>query len=417
MNQNLGNRNKPASHWVDLRPPAIFSLGVTGHREIGSPDLDAKLNSLFVALLKSVQEIASANVGFFSSSQPRMRVVSMGAQGADLTAVRKALDCGCETAIITPFPIQDYESDFDANGLVTLKNLVGSSTIVELPGQRAEGGRAYERASDVILENIDCLIAIWDGDRARGRAGTAEVVQRAVFLDERWLEYRVIAQRLAWISVLHPFAFGLGSPLKDLRGRSSSWVDWYVGRMSLAVGLPSGRIEANYLSRAAFNLLKYADNQISYHRSKLHQLGQLEARLKALSVASLVITVVLAILTAVLEIRFKHFGSDATVFLLLTVFPVIVTSLNGLRAELDLVRLVERSAQTSVLIARIRRAISAAEPSYDKLQVSAHRLTSIIDDELREWRFVLESRRSRVGLRKPLVLRWLSHKLLRRADE
>jgi hypothetical protein len=47
-------------------------------------------------------------------------------------------------------------------------------------GWGTEGPRAYERANDVILSNIDLLVAVWNGSRAHGRAGTGDVVQDAV---------------------------------------------------------------------------------------------------------------------------------------------------------------------------------------------------------------------------------------------
>jgi hypothetical protein len=50
-----------------------------------------------------------------------------------------------------------------------------------LPGERTEGARSYERANEIILANIDLLVAIWDGKRASGRAGTGDVVQSAIF--------------------------------------------------------------------------------------------------------------------------------------------------------------------------------------------------------------------------------------------
>jgi hypothetical protein len=39
---------------------------------------------------------------------------------------------------------------------------------------------SYERANRAILDRSDVLIAVWDGDPARGRGGTGDVVHDAL---------------------------------------------------------------------------------------------------------------------------------------------------------------------------------------------------------------------------------------------
>jgi hypothetical protein len=77
----------------------------------------------------------------------------------------------------------------------------------------------------------------------------------------------------------------------------------------------------------------------------------------------------------------------------------------GVRVEADLARLSERSAAAAVALARLRRAIDAAAPIYDRIAVAAMRAAAIMAGELSDWRFVLErcrarARRPALGLRK-----------------
>ena len=65
------------------------------------------------------------------------------------------------------------------------------------------------------------------------------------------------------------------------------------------------------------------------------------------------------------------------------------------RAEADLVRLTERSAAAAIALARLRRVIGAAAPTYDRIAVAALRAAAIMAAELSDWRFVLERRRAR----------------------
>jgi hypothetical protein len=577
---------------VDVRPSAVLNVGITGHRDLLPTEaLEASIGQILSSLEEAVQQIVALNPDLFDGTPAKLRVISMAAQGADLLSVRAALAGNFDVACIMPFRRQEYAIDFDEPNRAEMERAAEAATaVLELPGTREEGARAYERANDVILENIDILLALWDGDRARGRAGTAEVVERAItmnlgvividpadfghpkllelpddrnlsapraadlrridlptdltafvgaalanpggtigrqaFLDlvkerrssfarrfeyrllldifansatseaasepaaegqaaqgsdvakgellelarkqnaidsfairygelfrsssasryllvilgtftasmislffpklsgsaiavqavvngtvlldsaiggarrwhERWLEYRVIAQRLDWIRVLHPLGFGTG---QSIRERQGSWATWYVTRLTAAIGPPSGAITGEYLTRAADRLQSYAHQQVTYHRAKLHQLGLLETRLRTLSVGALIGAVVIALsLMVAVEVYGALLGWKPAVIVLLTILPATTTALNGLRAEMDLVRLIERSAETSVLLSRINRAISDGYLSFDRLSVGTHRLTTIMDDELREWRFVLESRRARTGLKR-----------------
>jgi hypothetical protein len=129
-------------------------------------------------------------------------------------------------------------------------------------------------------------------------------------------------------------------------------------------------------------------------------LGLLEARLTLIAHAALIASILVAIALGVEIVRAGGSGSvgwKPVAILLLTILPATTTAMNGLRAEMDFDRLIERSAQTAVLLARIDRALSSAPVTYDRLAVAAGRSSAIMDNEISEWRFVLESRRARVG--------------------
>jgi hypothetical protein len=80
---------------------------------------------------------------------------------------------------------------------------------------------------------------------------------------------------------------------------------------------------------------------------------------------------------------------------LLFALPAATSAFQGLRAEADLARLAERSATAAIALARLRRLLDAASPTYDHVAVAATRAASIMGAELSDWRFVLERRRAR----------------------
>ncbi len=601
---------------TDLRPPAILSVGMTGHRKIASvpgrlQTIEDDIAKILTSLAAALRDASDTDKAFFSADESKLRFVTMAAEGADLLGARAAARCGVDHACILPFPMAEYGKDFEAQQLTAASEFIESaSSILELPGCRHEEARAYERANEVILSNIDILIAVWNGRRADGRAGTEDVVQGAVvrnipviivdpddpgsitmlevpddqnlaprkaldlgrtplpgsldrevralicpppdtasrralndlyaekprafgwryeyrlllrllagdsapesekvrpvdtavsetdglaadaghfksgpfescaldqrvlidklardygelfrsssvsryllgflgtlasslvwlllpwltgaaivisalvsgivLLDstvrgrrrwqERWLEYRNVAQRLHWSCLLRSLGLEM-RPQAGNRGRNnSSWIDWYANRSARALGPASGSIESAYLTACAEHLQDHIKQQAAYHRSTFRKLSLLEERLALIGRITLVASILVAILLGITVVRaegLQAVGWKAVAMLLLTVLPAATAAMNGLRAEMDLVRLIERSGQTIALLSRVNRAVSDGPLSYDRLSAAAARMASIMDDELREWRFVLESRRSRAGRHKKSMFGWL----------
>jgi hypothetical protein len=75
--------------------------------------------------------------------------------------------------------------------------------------------------------------------------------------------------------------------------------------------------------------------------------------------------------------------------------PATMTGLEGIRVDADLVRLVEGSAQTITLVRRIGRAMRIEPLNYDSVAHRMQQLAAIMESDLAEWRFAIESRRSR----------------------
>ena len=557
------------------------------------------IRSVLEALNRALTPAVAQEAAYFSAASPALRLITMGAEGADFLGTRAAAKSGLQICHVVPFPLEEYRNDFSPSiADAALESLSHAASLLVLPGRRDEGPRAYERANEIILSNIDFLVAVWDGGRARGRAGTGDVVQSAVnrglpvividpqspamaailaaspaddfeppvasdlarsplprdltdfvrsviapprrlvqrqaladliaetpraaiwryeypFLlrfvagrpaagrtqenlsdtrppkggspadagrqnvssvdfarktidglavqygrlfrsssvsqylvviigvwvsgtigllvpslagpsiavqllanalvladsalrarhrwQERWLDYRVIAERLRWLGFRYAFGLGAGRPLQSDLQTESSWTDWYLQRMARALGPPHGRIDAAAVKSAADYLTEVEiPDQIGYHRRTFRQLGLLERRLAYAAHGALAASLLVAVLLAVVAVKagsLEAVGWKPLAILLLADLPATMTGLNGLRVDADLVRLVERSAQSVALLSRIRRVILAAPRDYDHVASNMQRLASLMGSELAEWRFVIESRRSRTGWR------------------
>src|ERR1700728_4506956 len=185
--------------------------------------------------------------------------------------------------------------------------------------------------------------------------------------------------------------------------------------MAHALGPPQGTIDAASIAAAADHLTEVEiPEQIDYHRGAFRQLGLLQQRLSVAAHAALMAALGVAVLLVIAALRagtLDAVGWKPFAIALLAVLPTTMTSLNGLRVDADLARLVERSAQTFGLLFRVRSNILASPSDYDHLLSNMQRLASILRDELDEWRFVIESRRyrgrqRRIGRRKSFLRRF-----------
>ncbi len=97
----------------------------------------------------------------------------MLAEGADRLVSEIALNSGCAIAAVIPF--KDYERDFAGQSLERYREqLAACLHVVQLNLERSD--RGYSRAGMEIVRRGSVLLAIWDGTRAEGPGGTAQIV-------------------------------------------------------------------------------------------------------------------------------------------------------------------------------------------------------------------------------------------------
>jgi hypothetical protein len=590
----------------ELRPAPVFAIGVAGHRSIGiegevAGKTEACLASLIGDLSRAFRATIAAESGYFASREPLLRVVTMAADGADLLGARAGLANDSELSLILPYDRAEYRKDFTDAAAATLLDatLSRATTVLELPGTRDEGPRAYERANEFILSHIDVLIAVWDGGRASGRAGTGDIVQAAIlaripvvvvdptsarppelmlhpanrefdppfatdlarrtlthdlrsltddlllpsraarrhpgFADllaepprprlrrleynlflkifqarptarmralaasasgsdswdgaikfaqsvdpvfaarlaataavsrriddlatyyselyrsstvtrflvvvivtfvaatigvlsasasrysliaqaivngiilvdaayggyrrwqERWLDYRSIAERMRSLRFLQMLGVIQTEPGSPFLFAAKSWTSWYVERSALALGVLNGHLQQPDLAASQL-LATDIIEQIDYHRRVYRVRASLERRLSAAATFALFAASVVgvALFVAILvKGGVQNVGGAAYANVLLSILPATMTALRGYRADADLIRLTERSAMTAAALAAVRRTLSVTPLTLDRVRVAATHVATVTSGELTEWRFVLESRGTR----------------------
>jgi hypothetical protein len=171
---------------------ARLRIGVTGHRvppklpeesEIPLREQIDRIFGAFASAARNVENIYMAHSSARDAALAReFTVVSSLAEGSDRIVAEAGLAGGCKLEVVLPLKEDEYVKDFETaksrkqfDGL-----LVRASQVVDLNGLPAKRPQAYEAAGLFMLENIDVLVAIWDGNIAAGIGGTAQIVERAI---------------------------------------------------------------------------------------------------------------------------------------------------------------------------------------------------------------------------------------------
>lgn len=169
-------RSDAATSGIGTADGAPIAVGITGHRP-------ARLSGVDPVMLRARIDAALAALAA-AAPNDRFRLVGSLAEGADTMAADAALALGWQVDTVLPFARDEYARDFaGAKASELIVRINQSANVLELPGRRDEPGAAaaaYERAGRVVLTQSDILLAIWDGEPARGRGGAAQIVAEAV---------------------------------------------------------------------------------------------------------------------------------------------------------------------------------------------------------------------------------------------
>jgi hypothetical protein len=110
-------------------------------------------------------------------SDAEVRVVTSLAEGADQLVARVAVELGIPVDVV--IPSAGYRGSLEPAFRVAFDELLARAASVVQLDHAEPGAQAYLDAGLVLLDRADTLIAIWDGQQARGTGGTGEVVEEA----------------------------------------------------------------------------------------------------------------------------------------------------------------------------------------------------------------------------------------------
>lgn len=160
-----GRRAAPSATAAD-KLPIFHVVGFTGHRQINDPAL--------------VQRAIAAELTRLCA-EPGVEWLALSsiAAGSDMVFARTALNMGLGWEVVLPLPPAEFRRDFNEFSWREVETLLSESEQVRVISDRPHRDDAYLDCGMETVNHCDVLLAFWDGQPARGRGGTAEIVAYA----------------------------------------------------------------------------------------------------------------------------------------------------------------------------------------------------------------------------------------------
>jgi hypothetical protein len=164
--------------------PVFHVVGFTGHRQLTDP----------AAVERVLREVVS---GLRTEAGVEWLALSSIAEGADMLFARTALKLGLGWEVMLPLPPAEFRVDFAADKWRDVETLLAEAEHVRVIGERSHRDDAYLDCGMETVNHCDLLLTVWNGERSRGRGGTAEIVAYArdmgrpvIIIDAHTLEVR-----------------------------------------------------------------------------------------------------------------------------------------------------------------------------------------------------------------------------------
>jgi len=146
--------------------PLFHVVGFSGHRQIIDPDGLAKA---IAAALESLRQRA----------QGEWLGLSSVAEGGDQLFIAQVRALGLSWHAVLPLPRTEFAKDFPPAEWAAVEKILEQAEHVRVITENGTREDAYLDCGMATVDGADVLLAVWDGEPARGRGGTGDVVAYA----------------------------------------------------------------------------------------------------------------------------------------------------------------------------------------------------------------------------------------------
>ena len=149
--------------------PLFHVVGFSGHRQV------ADKAGVATAIRTSLEWLRREAPGEWIG-------LSSVASGGDQMFVDQARALGMSWHVILPLPRAEFQKDFNADEWADVEPLLAQAEHTRVITENGAREDAYLDCGMETVNGADVLLAVWDGEAARGKGGTADVVEYATSL-------------------------------------------------------------------------------------------------------------------------------------------------------------------------------------------------------------------------------------------
>lgn len=174
-----------------LKVVPTVHVGIAGHRVLPAEAQERiirQVREVLAEVQKDTRELLAKKGSTLPqgcvNGEPRFRLLTPLAEGADRLAAREALVLGYSLQCPLPFSRAFYESTFTSDDAAhtEFRELLGKAeSVLELAGSNESfTSQAYADVGSLVVNHSDFLLAVWDGKPNRYIAGTYATVKQAL---------------------------------------------------------------------------------------------------------------------------------------------------------------------------------------------------------------------------------------------
>jgi hypothetical protein len=146
--------------------PLFHVVGFSGHRQLHDPASAASAVTRALELLRK-------------ETDGEWVALSSVATGGDQMFAERARALGMSWYAVLPMPRAAFSQDFSEAEWQEVEKALGQAENVQVIAESGSREDAYLDCGMETVNGSDVLVAVWDGEPARGRGGTADVIEYA----------------------------------------------------------------------------------------------------------------------------------------------------------------------------------------------------------------------------------------------
>lgn len=160
----------------------MIKIGITGHQNLGG----SKNEQIIIDLIKKELSDKGKTIGYSSL-----------AIGADQLFAE--IFISLKKPFVSVLPCYNYVDTFKMEDLLNYQKLIKSTKeIIRLPFSKPSGKAFYE-AGKYIVEEVDVLIAVWDGKPAENLGGTGDAVNYALSKKKKIIQVHPTSKQVTYL--------------------------------------------------------------------------------------------------------------------------------------------------------------------------------------------------------------------------